>query len=46
MVAAARVPYRRDMVDIHPEPKLAQAARLPGLIAGTAASSGGTSSGL
>ncbi len=50
-VAAARVPYGRDVIDIHAEPEyfgaqaLGQAAaRLPGLTAGIAASSGGTAS--
>ncbi len=46
MIAAARVPDGRDMVDIDAEAKtLAHAAaRLPGLIAGIAASSGGNAS--
>ncbi len=50
---AARVPDRRDMVDIDPEAKptiigatqvTGHAARLPGLIAGIAASSAGSAS--
>jgi hypothetical protein len=47
MIAAARVPNGRDVVDVDAEAKsLAQAAaRLPGLTAGIAASSGGTASG-
>jgi hypothetical protein len=43
MVAAARVPDRRDMVDIDAEAEVAghvQAFRLPGLTASVAASSG------
>jgi hypothetical protein len=46
MIAAAGVPDRRDMVDIdaEAEPVGQAAARLPGLIAGIAASSGGTES--
>ena len=46
MIAAARVPYGRDMVDVDAEAQaLGQAAaRLPGLTAGIAASSGGTAS--
>ena len=47
MVAAARVPDGRDVIDIDAEaeamPRQA-AARLPGLIAGIAARSGGTAS--
>jgi len=45
---AARVPDGRDMVDIDPEAERMGhgLARLPGLIAGIAASSGGTSSAL
>ena len=48
MIAAARVPDGRDMVDIDAEAQRAghAAARLPGLIAGIAASSGGTRVGL
>ena len=44
MIAAARVPDRRDMVDIDAEAKASAqaAARLPGFTAGIAASSGGT----
>jgi hypothetical protein len=44
MVSAARVPDGRDMVDIDAEAEsVAQAAaRLPGLTAGMAASSGGS----
>ena len=47
MIAAARVPDGRDMVDIDAEAKTPAhaAARLPGLIGGIAASSGGTASG-
>ena len=51
MVAAARVPDGRDMIDIDAQPERIgaeargqAAARLPGLIAGTAASSGGSAS--
>ena len=49
MVAAARVTDRRDMVDVDaqaqpPRGGRAQFARLPGFIAGVAASSGGSSS--
>ena len=46
MIAAARVPDGRDMVDIDAEAEGAghAAARLPGLIAGIAASSGGSAS--
>ena len=46
MIAAARVPDGRDMVDIdaEAEPLGQAAARLPGLIAGIAARSGGTAS--
>ena len=46
MRPAARVPDRRDMVDIDAEAELAgqAAARLPGLMAGMAARSGGTDS--
>ena len=46
MVAAPRVPDGRDVVDIDAEAQLAGhvAARLPGFIAGMAASSGGTAS--
>jgi hypothetical protein len=51
MIATARVPDRRDVIDIDAEPEhvgaktLAQAAALlPGLIAGMAASSGGSES--
>ena len=46
VIAAARVPYGRDMVDIDAEAKTRAhaAARLPGLMGGIAASSGGTSS--
>jgi hypothetical protein len=46
MVAAPRVPDGRDVVDIHSKAEAAgqAAARLPGLIAGIAASSGGTAS--
>jgi hypothetical protein len=46
VVAATRVPDRRDMVDIDAKAEaVAQAAaRLPGLIAGIAARSGGTES--
>ena len=46
MVAAARVPDGRDMVDIdaETEPVGHAAARLPGLTAGIAASSGGSES--
>ena len=42
----ARVAHRRDVIDIHPKPQVAgHAARLPGLIAGIASSSGGKASG-
>jgi hypothetical protein len=46
MVAAASIPDGRDMVDIDAKAKLAghAAARLPGLMAGTEASSGGRAS--
>src|SRR5690242_21439407 len=46
MIAAARIPDRRDMVDIdaEAEPLGHAAARLPGLTAGMAASSAGTDS--
>ena len=46
MSAAARVPDGRDMIDIDAETEAAghAAARLPGLTAGMAASSGGTAS--
>jgi hypothetical protein len=45
MIAAARIPDGRDMVDVDAEAeRIAQAARLPGLIAGMAASESGTSS--
>jgi hypothetical protein len=46
VIAAARVPDRRDVVDIdaEAEPVGQAAARLPGLIAGIAASSAGTDS--
>jgi hypothetical protein len=46
MVAAARVPDGRDVIDVDAEAKpVAQAAaRLPGFTAGIAASSGGTAS--
>ena len=51
MIAAARVSYGRDMVDIDAEAKPAlswskghAAARLPGLTAGIDASSGGSAS--
>ena len=50
MSAAARVPDRRDMVDIDAEAEVAQAQRaqaalrLPGFSAGMAASSGGSAS--
>jgi hypothetical protein len=46
MITAPRVPYGRDMVDIDAEAKPhAARPRLPGLIGGIAASSGGSSSG-
>jgi hypothetical protein len=55
MIAAARVPDGRDMVDIDPEAQapghaaqaslMAGALRLPGFSAGMAASSGGSASG-
>ena len=46
MGPAARVPDRRDVIDVDAEAELARhaAARLPGLTAGMAASSGGTAS--
>ena len=48
VIAAARVPDGRDMVDIDAEAQLSScghaAARLPGFIGGIAASSGGTAS--
>jgi hypothetical protein len=46
MLAAARVPDRGDVIDIHSKTEtLGQAAaRLPGLTGGIAASSGGTAS--
>ena len=46
MIAATRVPDRRDMVDIEAEaePLSHAAARLPGLTAGIAARSGGRAS--
>ena len=46
MVAAARVPDGRDVIDIDAEAKTVRqaAARLPGLTAGIAASSAGTKS--
>ena len=46
MIAAARVPDGRDVVDVDAEAEAAgqAAARLPGLIAGIAASSGGSAS--
>ena len=46
MITAARVPDGRDMVDIDAEAERPchAAARLPGLTAGIAASSGGTAS--
>ena len=46
-IAAARIPDGRDMVDVDAEAErccVMQAARLPGLTAGIAASSGGTES--
>jgi hypothetical protein len=48
MIAAARVPDGRDVVDIHSKAEATgqAAARLPGLTAGIAASSGGTESAL
>jgi hypothetical protein len=47
MITAPRVPDGRDVVDIDAEAEVARqaAARLPGLTAGMAASSGGTASG-
>ena len=51
MIAAARVPDGRHVIDVDAQAQARrnecahQAARLPGLIAGVAASSGGTSSG-
>ncbi len=46
IAGAARVPDRRDVIDIDPKAQMiAHAARLPGLIAGIAASSGGSASG-
>jgi hypothetical protein len=47
MIATASVPDRRDMVDVdaEAEPIAQAAARLPGLTAGMAASSGGTDCG-
>jgi hypothetical protein len=48
MIPAARVPDRRDMVNVDPEAEVvrhAQAFRLPGFTASVAASSGGSSSG-
>jgi hypothetical protein len=46
MIASARVPDGRDVIDVNAETELAghAAARLPGLIAGIAASSGGSAS--
>jgi hypothetical protein len=46
MIAAARIPDRRDVIDVDAEAESAghAAERLPGLIAGMAASSGGTAS--
>jgi len=48
VIAAARVPDRRDVVDVdaEAEPAAQAAARLPGFTAGMCASSGGNSSGL
>ena len=51
MIAAASVPDRRDMIDIDAEAEMIAHAwtvslRLPGFSAGTAASSGGSESGL
>jgi hypothetical protein len=46
MIAAARVPNRRDVIDVDPEAQVIvqAAARLPGLTGGMAARSGGTDS--
>ena len=46
MIAAARVPDGRDVIDVDAEAQLPghAAARLPGFTAGIAASSGGTAS--
>jgi hypothetical protein len=46
MIAAARVPDGRDLIDVHPKSKAPRhaAARLPGFIGGIAASSGGSAS--
>jgi hypothetical protein len=47
MTASARVPDRRDVIDIDAEAEFPghAAARLPGFTAGIAASSGGTAPG-
>src|SRR4029078_10169324 len=46
MIAPARVPYGRDVIDVDAEPETTghAAARLPGFIGGIAASSGGRAS--
>jgi hypothetical protein len=46
MISAARVPNGRDVIDVDAQAKTSghAAARLPGLMAGIAASSGGTAS--